>query len=58
VLLVTHDPREALRMGDTVRVLAGRPAALGAPLHPRGLAPGELHEAEHRLLDELAAAAA
>ncbi|MCZ8311749.1 MAG: ABC transporter ATP-binding protein [Magnetospirillum sp.] len=58
VLLVTHDPREALRMGDTVRVLAGRPAALGAPLHPRGLAPGALHEAEHRLLDELAATAA
>ncbi|MCA3263983.1 MAG: ABC transporter ATP-binding protein [Telmatospirillum sp.] len=58
VLLVTHDPREALRMGDAVRVLAGRPATLGAPLHPRGLSPNELLAAEHRLLDELAATAA
>lgn len=58
VLLVTHDPREALRMGDAVRVLTGSPAALGAPLHPRGLAPNELLAAEHRLLDELAATAA
>jgi putative hydroxymethylpyrimidine transport system ATP-binding protein len=58
VLLVTHDPREALRMGDAVRVLAGSPAAIGAPLHPRGLAPNALREAEHRLLEALAATAA
>jgi putative hydroxymethylpyrimidine transport system ATP-binding protein len=58
VLLVTHDPREALRMGDTVRVLAGRPASLGVPLHPRGLATSDLLAAENRLLGELAATAA
>jgi putative hydroxymethylpyrimidine transport system ATP-binding protein len=58
VLLVTHDPREALRMGDAVRVLAGRPAMLGEPLAPRGLSHAALLEAEHRLLDELAAGVA
>ena len=30
VLLVTHDPLEALRLGDRVYVLTGRPAALEA----------------------------
>ncbi len=36
VLLVTHDPLEALRLGHDLRVLSGRPAALGPPLHPPG----------------------
>jgi len=54
VLLVTHDPREALRLGDAVRVLAGTPARLGAALQPRGMSSDALLAAEHRLLDELA----
>ena len=54
VLLVTHDPREALRLGDAVRVLAGTPATLGGELQPRGMSSAALLAAEHRLLDELA----
>jgi len=54
VLLVTHDPREALRLGDAVRVLAGAPALLGRALQPRGMSNNALLAAEHRLLDELA----
>ncbi|MGE0735473.1 MAG: ABC transporter ATP-binding protein [Alphaproteobacteria bacterium] len=61
VLLVTHDPLEALRLGHDVLVLAGRPAQLGAPLHPDGVPPRDvsapsvvrLHE---ELLRRLAAA--
>lgn len=34
VLLVTHDPLEALRLGHVIHVLAGLPARLGAPLEP------------------------
>ncbi len=36
VLLITHDPMEALRLGDVVHVLAGRPARLGEALRPAG----------------------
>lgn len=39
VLLVTHDPLEALRLGDVVYVMTGRPAQLGAPIQPPGQAP-------------------
>jgi putative hydroxymethylpyrimidine transport system ATP-binding protein len=39
VLLVTHDPLEALRLGDRIHVMAGRPAQLGAPLEPGGAPP-------------------
>ncbi len=39
VLLVTHDPLEALRLGHHVHVMAGRPARLEAPLIPEGLPP-------------------
>jgi putative hydroxymethylpyrimidine transport system ATP-binding protein len=58
VLLVTHDPREALRLGSEVRVLSGRPATLGPAIRPQGLANDALLAAEHRLLDELAGTAA
>lgn len=34
VLLVTHDPLEALRLGHHIHVLSGRPARLDAPLIP------------------------
>ena len=36
VLLVTHDPLEALRLGHRVQVMTGRPATLGAALEPPG----------------------
>lgn len=34
VLLVTHDPLEALRLGHRIHVMAGRPAQLGSALEP------------------------
>lgn len=42
VLLVTHDPMEALRLGDRVVVLAGRPATLSPPVEVPGLPPRPL----------------
>ena len=39
VLLVTHDPLEAIRIADSIAVMAGRPARLGEPLTPPGRAP-------------------
>jgi putative hydroxymethylpyrimidine transport system ATP-binding protein len=39
VLLVTHDPNEALRLGHVVRVLAGEPAELSLPLQVPGSTP-------------------
>jgi len=42
VLLVTHDPLEALRIGHRVLVLAGRPAELGEAIEPPGPPPRAL----------------
>lgn len=39
VLLVTHDPLEALRLGDAVHVLAGEPARLSPAIVPPGVPP-------------------
>ncbi len=39
VLLVTHSPLEALRLGHRIFVLAGRPAVPRGPLLPRGSPP-------------------
>ena len=39
VLLVTHNPLEALRLGHRIYVLAGRPAMPRGPLIPRGTPP-------------------
>jgi len=39
VLLVTHDPLEALRLADKVMVLSGRPASMMEALYPQGHAP-------------------
>jgi putative hydroxymethylpyrimidine transport system ATP-binding protein len=61
VLLVTHDPREALRLGHFIHVMAGRPARLDHPLSldgdpPRHLDTGLLGR-ETELIRRLAAAA-
>ncbi|MBP2298459.1 ABC transporter ATP-binding protein [Azospirillum picis] len=39
VLMVTHDPLEALRIGDRLHVMTGRPAAMGPALEPAGSVP-------------------
>ncbi|MFO1157869.1 MAG: ABC transporter ATP-binding protein [Reyranellaceae bacterium] len=39
VVLVTHDPLEALRLGHQVRVLSGRPLTAGLPIEPKGPVP-------------------
>ncbi|MBT3359961.1 MAG: ABC transporter ATP-binding protein [Rhodospirillales bacterium] len=63
VLLVTHDPLEALRLGDRIHVMAGRPARLDEnPLEPEGAAPRDVDdptvlEAQGVLLRRLAEAA-
>ena len=41
VILVTHDPLEALRLADRIVVLGGTPAAIVADIRPRGLVPRE-----------------
>ncbi|MGH6953967.1 MAG: ABC transporter ATP-binding protein [Alphaproteobacteria bacterium] len=61
VLLVTHDPLEALRLGHRIHVMAGRPARLDRALEPSGATPrdprevsvGALHA---ELMERLAAA--
>jgi putative hydroxymethylpyrimidine transport system ATP-binding protein len=44
VLLVTHDPLEALRLGHRIYVMAGRPAAIEAALAPDGVPPRALDD--------------
>jgi putative hydroxymethylpyrimidine transport system ATP-binding protein len=39
VILVTHDPLEALRLGHRIHVMAGRPARLDEPMEPAGSPP-------------------
>jgi len=60
VLLVTHDPMEALRLGHRVLVLRGSPAALAPVPVPEALPPRDpddpsLLEAQGHLLAEIAA---
>jgi len=61
VLLVTHDPLEALRLGHKVHVMAGRPARVDDPLTlpgqpPRDVTDTELLKLHAALLERLAAA--
>jgi putative hydroxymethylpyrimidine transport system ATP-binding protein len=44
VLLVTHDPLEALRLGHRVQVMAGQPAGIEGVIEPRGTPPRDLHD--------------
>jgi len=39
VLLITHDPLEALRLADIIYVLSGSPVKLSAPILPKGPIP-------------------
>ncbi len=39
VILVTHDPHEALRLGNRIVVLGGTPAGIIADIKPKGLPP-------------------
>ncbi len=61
VLLVTHDPLEALRLGHRIHVMAGRPASLqeaprpDAP-PPRSVGDQAVQNLHARLLGQLAAA--
>jgi putative hydroxymethylpyrimidine transport system ATP-binding protein len=62
VVLVTHDPREALRIGHEIRVIAGQPARLGPPIQPDSPIPRRLDDPallalEAKLISELAHAA-
>ena len=44
VLMITHDPLEALRLSDRVLVLQGSPARLSQPIHPRGEVPRSVRD--------------
>lgn len=44
VLLVTHDPLEALRLGDRIHVMAGSPAVIEPALSPGGAPPRALDD--------------
>jgi putative hydroxymethylpyrimidine transport system ATP-binding protein len=44
VLLVTHDPLEALRLGHRIHVMSGRPATLGEALEPPGAPPRDVDD--------------
>lgn len=39
VLLITHDPMEALRLGNVIHVLSGTPVALSSEIIPEGAIP-------------------
>lgn len=61
VLLVTHDPLEALRLGRRIHVMSGQPAVLDRALSPSGKPPRDVAEPaiqrQHaELLTRLAAA--
>lgn len=45
VLMITHDPLEALRLADQVLVLKGKPAQFSSPIHPDGDAPRAVDQA-------------
>lgn len=58
VVMVTHDPLEALRMGHEIRVLSGNPLASGPLIAPVGAVPRdpadpELLALQARLIQEL-----
>jgi len=46
VVLVTHDPLEALRLGHRIHVMAGHPAHMGGAMIPPGTPPRNVDDAE------------
>lgn len=46
VLMVTHDPMEALRMGDRIVVLHGRPVEVKTVIEPGGVVPRNVNQPE------------
>jgi putative hydroxymethylpyrimidine transport system ATP-binding protein len=46
ILFVTHDPLEALRIGERIFIMAGRPARLGEVPAPAGATPRDPADAE------------
>jgi len=46
VLLVTHDPLEALRLGHRIHVMSGRPARLNEAMIPDGAPPRRVDDAK------------
>jgi putative hydroxymethylpyrimidine transport system ATP-binding protein len=44
VLLVTHDPLEALRLGHRIQVMNGHPARIEGAIEPAGAPPRDLHD--------------
>ena len=44
VLLVTHDPLEALRLGHRIQVMTGQPARIEGAEEPPGAPPRDLHD--------------
>jgi putative hydroxymethylpyrimidine transport system ATP-binding protein len=44
VLLVTHDPLEALRLGHRIQVMTGHPARIEGVIEPAGAPPRDLHD--------------
>jgi putative hydroxymethylpyrimidine transport system ATP-binding protein len=44
VLLVTHDPLEALRLGHRIHIMAGSPARIETAIQPDGPPPRDLHD--------------
>lgn len=58
VVMVTHDPLEALRMGHEIRILSGTPFAAGPAIAPAGAVPRDpgdttLLTLQARLINEL-----
>lgn len=43
VLMVTHDPLEALRLSDSIYVMHGAPATLGEAIKPMGQSPRDIN---------------
>lgn len=63
VIWVTHDPMEALRLGDAVYVMQGKPASIAKPLHLRQDIPRDFNNPDisahyERLMTALAGDAA
>jgi putative hydroxymethylpyrimidine transport system ATP-binding protein len=44
VLLVTHDPLEALRLGHRIQVMTGQPARIEGAIEPAGTPPRDLND--------------